>query len=63
MLFEDMNISRLMTHAQQVEGENLLNMTRRIRSLEHATMTIHNKNMVVVIDHSFSRNIQLQVLK
>ena len=42
MLLRDMNISRLMTHAQLVEGDNLENRPRRITSLGLGTMTIPN---------------------
>ncbi|KAH0633421.1 hypothetical protein KY284_036207 [Solanum tuberosum] len=44
-----MKISRLMTHAQQVEGDKLRDMLRRTKRLGQATMSILNRSRVVEI--------------
>lgn len=55
ILFEDMKISRLVTHAQQVEDDKLRNKLRIIRRQGQETMSILNSNRVVEIVRSFSR--------
>ena len=48
MLVGDMNISGLMTHAKQIEGDNLREQAKENR-LGLGTMTILSKNWVVKI--------------
>ena len=47
MLLGDINISRIMTHAQQFEGDKLGNMPMRIKRLRLGTMTTLRRNQVV----------------
>ena len=56
MLLGDINISSLMTHAQQVEDDKLRNMLRRIRRLGLGTMTFLSRNRVVEIACRISRS-------
>ncbi|WMV59601.1 hypothetical protein MTR67_052986 [Solanum verrucosum] len=55
MLLENMNISRLMTHAQQVERDKLREQAKENKRLEHATMSILNRSQVVEIARSSSK--------
>ena len=56
MLLEDMNIFRLMTHGQQVEGDNLKEQLRKRRRLVLGTMIIHSRNRVVEIVRRISKS-------
>ena len=58
MFLGDINISRLMTHAQQVEGYKIKEhgMARRIISLGLGSMTILNRNRVVEISRRVQRS-------
>ena len=60
ILLGDMNISRIMTHAQQLRVIILGNMIRRIKKLGLGSMTILNKKRVVEIACRVGRSFQLQ---
>ena len=62
MLLGDMNISRIMTHTQQVEGDKLREHSKRVRKKEQETMSIPNRNRVVEIAQRFSRILILESL-
>ena len=63
MLLGDMNISRLMTHAQQVEGDKLREQAKENKKAKTRNyMTILSRNRVVEIAHSVSRSFWLQSL-
>ena len=56
MLLGDTNISMLMTHAQQVEGDKLSNKIWKTRRLGLGTITILIRNWVVEIARRVSRS-------
>ena len=52
MLLGDMNISRLMTHAQQVVGDKHMEQATQNKKMGLGTMTILSRNRVVEIGPS-----------
>ena len=62
MLLGDMNISRQMIHAQQVKGDMLRNMLKKIGRLGLGTMTILSEKWVVEIACRVIRRFLLQPL-
>ena len=62
MLLGDMNISRLLNHAQQVEGDKLREQANENKKVRTVTMTILSTNRVVEIAHRDSRSFWLQPL-
>ena len=62
LLLRDMNISRLMTHAQHVDDDKLREQAKKIRRLGLGTMTILSKNQVVEISRRVSRSFWLHPL-
>ena len=63
MLLRDMNISRIITHAQQFESDKLREQARMNKSLGLRTITILSKNLVMEIGRSVSRTFQLHILQ
>lgn len=59
MLLENMNISRLMTHAQQAEGDKFRQDAKDNKKAKKVSMTIFKRNRVVKIVRSFSKSLQL----
>ena len=62
MLLGDINISSLMTHAQQVESEKYMERLSILRRIGLGTITILNRNWVVKITPRINRSFHLQAL-
>lgn len=62
MLLGDMNISRLMTHAQQVEGDKLREQVKENKKARTRNYDYSLQNRVVEIARRVGRSFQLQPL-
>ena len=58
MLLRDMNILKLMTHDQQVEGDKLRKQAKENKRLGLGTMTTLSRNLVVKIARRVRKSFQ-----